>query len=55
MAYSTKTRQTQTRKVLTIKGLITLDQFYESVEDDVKVNLLDGKLIRDSPAAPRHD
>jgi Uma2 family endonuclease len=35
-------------------GLVTFDQFYEIVEENVKADLLDGKIIRDSPAIPRH-
>jgi len=55
MAYSiTKTRKTQARQAVTTKGLITFDQFYDIVEENVKADLLDGKIIRDSPAIPRH-
>jgi Uma2 family endonuclease len=55
MAYSiTKARQAQTRKAVTTNGLITFDQFYDVVEENVKADLLDGKIIRDSPAIPRH-
>jgi len=35
-------------------GLVTFDQFYDIVEENVKADLLDGKIIRDSPAIPRH-
>lgn len=35
-------------------GLVTFDQFYEIVEENVKADLLDGEIIRDSPAIPRH-
>ena len=35
-------------------GLVTFDQFYDLVEENVKADLLDGKIIRDSPAVPRH-
>ncbi len=55
MAYSiTKARKTQTRKAITTAGLITFDQFYDIVEENVKADLLDGKIIRDSPAVPQH-
>jgi len=55
MAYSiTKARKAQSRKAVTTKGLVTFDQFYEIVEENVKADLLDGKIIRDSPAIPRH-
>jgi Uma2 family endonuclease len=35
-------------------GLVTFEKFYEIVEENVKADLLDGKIIRDSPAIPRH-
>jgi Uma2 family endonuclease len=55
MPYSiTKARNKPSRKVVTTKGLVTFDQFYEIVEENVKADLLDGKIIRDSPAIPRH-
>ncbi|MDZ7363804.1 MAG: Uma2 family endonuclease [candidate division KSB1 bacterium] len=55
MAYSiTKTRKTPSRQIVTTGGLVTFDQFYEIVEENVKADLLDGKIIRDSPAVPRH-
>ncbi len=55
MAYSiTKSRKAQSRKAVTTAGLITFDQFYDIVEENVKADLLDGKIIRDSPAVPRH-
>jgi Uma2 family endonuclease len=55
MAYSiTKTRKAQARKPVTTKGLVTFDQFYEIVEENIKADLLDGKIIRDSPAVPQH-
>lgn len=50
MAYS----MTKTRKAVTTKGLVTFDEFYEIVEENVKADLLDGKIIRDSPAVPQH-
>jgi Uma2 family endonuclease len=55
MAYSiAKARKAQTRKAVATKGLVTFDQFYEIVEENVKADLLDGKIIRDSPAVPKH-
>jgi Uma2 family endonuclease len=55
MAYSvTKARKAQTRKAITTAGLIAFDQFYDIVEENVKADLLDGKIIRDSPAIPVH-
>lgn len=35
-------------------GLVTFEQFYDIVEENVKADLLDGQIIRDSPAIPRH-
>jgi len=55
MAYSiTKARKTPRRKVVTTSGLITFDEFYDLVEENVKADLLDGQIIRDSPAIPEH-
>jgi Uma2 family endonuclease len=55
MAYSiTKARNKPSRKAVTTGGLVTFDQFYEIVEENVKADLLDGKIIRDSTAIPRH-
>jgi Uma2 family endonuclease len=55
MAYSiTKIRKARLRKTATEDKLVTFDQFYEMVDENVKADLLDGKIIRDSPAIPRH-
>jgi Uma2 family endonuclease len=55
MPYSiTKTRKAQLQKAATRDGLVTFDQFYEMVDESVKADLLDGKIIRDSPAIPEH-
>jgi len=55
MAYSiAKARKTQSHQALTTGGLVTFDQFYEIVDENVKADLLDGQIIRDSPAIPRH-
>jgi Uma2 family endonuclease len=55
MAYSiAKTRKAQTRKTAMSKGLATFNQFYEIVEENVKADLLDGVIIRDSPPVPKH-
>jgi Uma2 family endonuclease len=35
-------------------GLVTFEKFYDIVDENVKADLLDGKIIRDSPAIPRH-
>ncbi|MCI0695051.1 Uma2 family endonuclease [candidate division KSB1 bacterium] len=35
-------------------GLVTFEKFYEIVDENVKADLLDGKIIRDSPPVPKH-
>jgi Uma2 family endonuclease len=35
-------------------GLITFDEFYEIADEKIRTDLLDGKIIRDSPGIPRH-
>jgi Uma2 family endonuclease len=55
MPYSiTKTHKKQLRKTAAHAELITFERFYEMVEENVKADLLDGQIIRDSPAIPRH-
>jgi len=55
MAYSiTKSRKAQLPKTATHEELVTFDRFYELVDENVKADLLDGQIIRDSPAIPRH-
>lgn len=55
MAYSvTQAQKKSSRQVVTTGGLVTFEQFYDLVEENVKADLLDGKIIRDSPAAPQH-
>lgn len=55
MAYSiTKARKARPRQVITTNGLMTFEQFYGLVEENVKADLLDGKILRDSPAIPLH-
>lgn len=55
MAYLVKqTPQKSPRKKASERGPITFDQFYEMVDDGVKADLLDGQIIRDLPAAPKH-
>jgi len=52
MAYSIT--KAQSRKAVTTNGLLTFEQYYESVDENVKAHLLDGKIIRDSPGIPEH-
>ena len=33
---------------------VTFEKYYEIVDESVKAELLDGRIIRDSPAIPRH-
>ncbi|MGH7450524.1 MAG: Uma2 family endonuclease [bacterium] len=55
MAYLVKKPgKKQSLKSANAAGLVTFEKFYEIVEENVKANLLDGKIIRDSPAIPRH-
>ena len=35
-------------------GLVTFDEFYEIADEKIRTDLLDGKIIRDSPAIPIH-
>src|SRR5262245_17697522 len=34
--------------------LITFEEFYEIIPEGIKADLIDGKIIRDSPAVPKH-
>jgi Uma2 family endonuclease len=55
MAYSiTKARKAQAQKTVARGKPVTFDQFYDIVDENVKTDLLDGRIIRDSPAIPRH-
>ena len=47
-------RRKQPRKTNTDDGLVTFDQYYEMVDESERADLLDGKIIRDSPAVPKH-
>jgi Uma2 family endonuclease len=38
----------------TAEKLVTFDQYYQIVEENERADLLDGKIIRDSPAVPKH-
>lgn len=35
-------------------GLVTFKKFYDTVDEKTKADLLDGMIIRDSPAIPKH-
>ncbi len=35
-------------------SLVTFDEFYEIADEKIRTDLLDGKIIRDSPAIPIH-
>ncbi len=55
MAYLVKKPdKKQSLKSANAGGPVTFEKFYDSVEENVKANLLDGKIIRDSPAIPAH-
>lgn len=63
MAYSiTKARRRKSRsegdsaaaKSSATEKIVTFKEFYEMVDENVHADLIDGKIIRDSPAVPRH-
>jgi len=56
MAYTaTKSRQSHQRKSAANENeLVTFDKYYEIVEDNLRADLLDGQIIRDSLAVPKH-
>ncbi len=55
MAYPVKKPlKKQSIKNVNTAGLVTFERFYEIVGENVKADLLDGRIIRDSPAVPRH-
>jgi Uma2 family endonuclease len=55
MPYSiTKARKAPLQKTAASGELVTFDQFYEMVDENVKADLIDGQIIRDSPAIPKH-
>lgn len=35
-------------------GLVTFEKFYDTVDETTRADLLDGRIIRDSPAIPKH-
>jgi Uma2 family endonuclease len=49
-----KTRKKSAPEKVSENGLITFEQYYELVDEKTRADLLDGKIIRDSPAIPRH-
>jgi Uma2 family endonuclease len=55
MAYFTKTRHKKRSPAEPHhSGLTTFQKFYDTVDEKTKADLLDGMIIRDSPAIPRH-
>jgi len=55
MPYSIKKPyKTPKQKTSLNGGLVTFDEFYELVDEKARADLLDGKIILDSPAIPRH-
>jgi Uma2 family endonuclease len=55
MAYAIKKYpKGKSTKASSSNGLITFERFYELVDEKTKADLLDGFIIRDSPAIPRH-
>ena len=55
MPYTIK-KPYKTRKPKTSEngGLVAFDEFYEIADEKIRTDLLDGKIIRDSPAIPIH-
>jgi Uma2 family endonuclease len=49
-----KSRKRQQETAPSSNGLVTFDQFYELVDEKTKADLLDGLIVRDSPAVPTH-
>ncbi len=55
MSYTVKkTSQEKQEDAASGPGLITFDKFYDLVDETTKADLLDGRIVRDSPAVPRH-
>ncbi len=55
MAYLVKKPdKKQSIKSANASGPVTFEKFYDIVEENVKADLLDGKIIRDSPAILEH-
>jgi Uma2 family endonuclease len=55
MAYDTnRSRKAVTKESPSSPGLVTFDQFLNLVDETTKADLLDGRIVRDSPAVPRH-
>jgi len=49
-----KPRKTRKQPASANGGLVTFEQFYKLVDEKTRADLLDGKIIRDSPAIPIH-
>ncbi len=49
-----KSRKARKYKTSANGDLVTFDEFYERIDEKTKADLLDGKIIRDSPAIPIH-
>ncbi len=49
-----KPRPVKLRKDAAAAELVTFEQYYEIVDEKIRADLLDGKIIRDSPAIPKH-
>jgi Uma2 family endonuclease len=55
MRYTVKKKRIASyNSTLPSNGLITFDRFYDLVDEKTKADLLDGLIIRDSPAIPKH-
>src|SRR5574342_385308 len=48
-----KARKAQPRKTTAREEVVTFDQFFEMVDENVKADLVDGRIICEPPATPR--
>lgn len=55
MSYAVKSsRKTKPRQEARAGKLITFDEYFEIADEKTRTDLLDGKIIRDSPAVAKH-
>ena len=55
MGYRVVRERTINKQQRTTKDqIITFENFYDIIPEGVKADLLDGKIIRDSPVVPKH-
>ncbi len=49
-----KIRKSRALMTPSSNGLVTFEKFYDTVDETTRADLLDGMIIRDSPAVPKH-